>query len=405
MYSGSSASSSDLDETVEDSVQATTFNGNETLVIGAGQDARLQWYECHCPLNAIKQDLENAGRLDRIIASKSYRYIDSQQRSLVVGSHGVQIGKASTIKDKSEVHYKVSLLDRWENEPSSRDPREFENLWGVAVSLCTMNAERVRLVKLFGEDSVTTLLKDFKWSNSDQRKSFLDAIRSPDPFALGDLWEDNPNWQTSLGNAILICLRILFRTGYNENRDEFHMLWLPPGCRDPRRVTIKSSDQRWTKFLKDTTNSMTVAVIIEDCLSFGPCMGHRKEWLKYPSTLETAICVNRNISPAENLLRSLDTDDDYAYIRRRDGGRWQRIWDVSGIKPGVQFWMHSQNRVSTIRPLNSRHLLLELDTVKREKLKELFGLKATEQWESHWEYTDTELDGDGDRPIPVHITS
>ena len=323
----------------------------------------------------------------------------------MVGSHGVQMGNTSTVKDKSEVPYKVSLLDWWENEPSSRDPREFENLWGVAISLCTMNAERVRLVKLFGEDSVTTLLRDFRWSNSDQRKSFLDAIRSPDPFALGDLWEDNPDWQTSLGNAILICLRILFKTGYNENRDEFHILWLPPGCRDPRRVTFKSSDQRWTKFLKDTTNSMTVAVIIEDCLSFGPCMGHRREWLKYPSTLETAICVNSSISPAEQLIRSLDTDDDYAYIRGRVGGKWRSIWDVSKIKPGVQFWMLSQNRVSTVRPLNSRHLLLEMDTVKREKLRVLVGLKPGEQWESHWEYTDTELDGDGDRPIPVHITS
>lgn len=194
MYADSSASSSDLDDTMEDPVQATSFSVDETLVIGAGQDARLRWYDCHCSLNAIRQDPENAGRLDRIIASKSYRYIDSQQRSLLVGSHGVQIGNASTVKDKSEVPYKVSLLDRWENEPSSRDPREFENLWGVAVSLCTMNAERVRLVKLFGEDSVTTLLRDFEWLDSYQRKSFLGAIRSPDPFALGDLWEDYPNW-------------------------------------------------------------------------------------------------------------------------------------------------------------------------------------------------------------------
>ena len=116
-------------------------------------------------------------------------------------------------------------------------------------------------------------------------------------------------------------------------------------------------DQRWTKFLKDTTNSMTVAVIIEDRLGFGPCKGHRKEWLKYPSAVETTICVNRYISPAERLIQFRDTDDDYSHIPRRDGGRWRRIWDVSAIKPEVQFWMRSQNRVSTIRPFNSRHLL------------------------------------------------
>ena len=341
--------------------------------------------------------------MDRIIASKSYRYIDSRQRSLVGGSHGIQIGTATTSKDESQKPYKVGLLDRWENEPCSRDPRDFEDMWGVVVSLCTMNAQRVRLIELFAEESVVTLLRSFPWSEGHQRDSFLDAIRSADPFALGDLWEDNPGWQTSLGNAILICLRILFKTGYNENRDEFHMLWLPPGCRDPRRVTFKPSDQRWTNFLKDTTDSMTVAVIIEDRLGYGPCRGHEREWFKYPSALDTAICVNRDISPAEKLTRSRDTDDEYSYIPRKYGGRWRIAWGVSGVEPGVKFWTGPQNRVSTIRPLNSRHLLLQMDTVKREKLQKLIGLKPTEHWKGHWEYTDVELDGDGDRPIPVHI--
>ena len=44
-----------------------------------------------------------------------------------------------------------------------------------------------------------------------------------------------------------------------------------------------------------------------------------------------------------------------------------------------------------------------MDTVKRENFKGLIGLKPTERWQGHWEYTDAELDGDGDRPIPVHI--
>ncbi len=412
IHADSSTSSSDSGETEEDPVQATSFSGNEILVIGANQDARLQWYDCHCSLNAIKQGLENDGRLDRIIASKSYRYIDSQQRSLVGGSHGVQAGLGWTVKDKSQEPLKVRLLDRWENEPDSRDPREFENIWGVAVSLCTMNAQRVRLIELFGEESVMTLLRHFEWSDSSadgsrsyQRSRFLEAIRSADPFALGDLWEDYPGWRTSLGNAILICLRILFKTGYNENRDEFHMLWLPPGCRDPRRVTLKASDQGWTDFLRDTTYSVTVAVIIEDSLGNGPCSGYRRRRFKHPSILETAICVNTDLSPANELIKTRGTHDENFYGTRRDGGEWRRIWDVSDIKPGDRFWMRSQNRVSTLRLLNSWHLLLGMDTVKREKFQALIGLKSTEHWKGHWEYTDEELDGDGVRPIPVHITS
>ena len=412
MHLDSSTSSSDSSETEEDSVQATSFSGDEVLVIGAGQDARLQWYDCHCSLNAIRQGLENAGRLDRIIASKSYRYIDSQQRSLVGGSHGVQTGIGWTVKDKSQESLKVRLLDRWENEPDLRDPREFENIWGVAVSLCTMNAQRVRLVELFGEESVMTLLRHFPWSGlgadgsrSYQRRRFLEAIRSPDPFALGNLWEDHPRWRTSIGNAIMICLRILFKTGYNENRNEFHMLWLPPGCRDPRRVTLKSSDQGWTDFLRDTTYSITVAIIIEDSLGVGPCSGNRRRWFKHPSILETAICVNTDISPAAKLTKTQGTRDEDYYRMRRDGLVWRSIWDVSCIKPGDRFWMRSQNRVITLQPLNNWHLLLKLDTVKREKFQALIGLKPTEHWKGHWEYTDVELAGDGVRPIPVHITS
>ncbi len=402
MHSDSSPSSSELDEIKGYSIQAATFSGNEILVIGADQDARLQWYDCHCSPNAIREDLENAGRLERIVVSRSDRYIDRQQKILWGASHGFHPG----------VNLKEALLDRWEDEPDLRNPREFENMWGIAASLCTMNAKRVRLVELFVEESVMLLLRHFQWSDlsadgsrSYQRDSFRKAVRSDNPFALGDLWEERPNWRRSLGNAILICLRVLFKTGYNDVWDEFHMLWLPPDCRNPRCVTLKPSEQAWTRLLKDTTYSLTVAVVREGRLGTGPCSGHRTSWFRYPSILETAICVNTNISPARKLIRSRDTDDEYSHMPREDGGRWRRIWKVSDIKPGEKFWMRSQHRLRTICRLNSRHLLLQMDTVKRQKLRALIGMKPMKRREFHREYTDVELDGDGDRPIPVHITS
>jgi len=102
-----------------------------------------------------------------MLASKSYRYVDSQQSSLVVGSHGIQAGRNKTFKDMKEEPLKKGLLATWENEPELRDPQEFENFWGVVLSLCTMNARRVRLVELLGENSVTCLLKRFQWSDLD----------------------------------------------------------------------------------------------------------------------------------------------------------------------------------------------------------------------------------------------
>ena len=408
----SSSTSSETEEAPADESGLESFTGLETLVIGADQNPRLQWKACKCPVDNLKQHLKNAGRLDHIIASKSYRYVDSQQNSLVVGSHGVQVGQSRTWKDKKEEPLKTSLLDVWENEADSRDPREFENFWGVAVSLCTMNAQRVRLVELLGEESVFALLRHFPWSDLSQdgtgskiRKRYLKAVRSDDPLALGDLWDRHPSWRKELGNAILVCLRILFRTGYDENRDEFHMLWLPPRCRAPRRVTLKPTDQSWVKFLKDTTYSVTVAVVVEDSLgSQHRCSGNRPRWFKTPSILETAICINSTLDPTPKLIQTRGCHDENHYMTRRDFEEWQSTWDVSGIEPGVHLWMRSQTRVRAIRPLTQWHLLLEVDTVKRLIFREMIGMRPREQI-GHWEYTDEELEGDDVRPIPVHITS
>lgn len=334
----------------------------------------------------------------------------------MVAAHAIQAGRARTFKDKREEPLKKALLDKWENEPDYRDPREFENLWGVAVSLCTMNACRVRLVELLGEVSVVALLKQFVWSDakpdgsgSRRRRRYLKAIRSEDPLALGNLWDDNPTWREELGKVLLICLRILFRTGYDENREEFHMLWLPPGCRAPRRITLKPSDQTWVKFLKDTTYSVTVAVAVEDSLkdddiSEPRCGDHRPRWFKYPSILETAICVNTSLDPAPNLAKVRGCHGGKHCIRRIDSQKWRSTWDVSRLQAGATFWMRSQTRIRNIHRLSDWHLLLEVDTVKRLLLRETFGMTPSERV-GHWEYTDEEAEAPDIRPIPVHITS
>ena len=58
-------------KTGEDSGQATRFSGNEFLLSAPTKMPFFKWYDCHCSLDAIRQDLENAGRLDCIVASKS----------------------------------------------------------------------------------------------------------------------------------------------------------------------------------------------------------------------------------------------------------------------------------------------------------------------------------------------
>lgn len=344
-----------------------------------------------------------------MLASKTYRYVDSQQTSLVVGSHGIQAGRSKVFKDMKEEPLKKGLLAKWENEPELRDPREFENFWGVVVSLCTMNARRVRLVELLGENSVTCLLKRFQWSdldadmNSERRRSFFKAARSADPCALGDLWDDNPSWREELGKALLICLRVLSRTGYDENRLEFHILWLPSGCRGPRRVTLQPKDQSWISFLKDTTYSMTTAVIVEDSLGEGdPCRRKRSQWFSKPSVLETALCINRKLDPTPKIQRLRACPGESHWISRADARRWKHVWDVSGLARGEYLWVGSENRLKVVAPLSSWHLLLEVDIVKRALFREMIGIRPSER-DSHWEYTDEEMEPIDVQPISVYI--
>ena len=397
------------------------FSGSEILVIGAGSAPAMRWRRCWCSVEDFKRQLKQQGRLDRIIASKSQREVDSHQIAVIYGSHGLTAGKSLIYKDKKEEPLKQSFLDVWEHEPHNRDPREFENFWGIAVSLCTLNARRVRLVDMLGEESIINLLQSFAWSDSilepgtggfksKIRDNFLRAVQGSQDSdynfqALGDLWEQNPEWQKDLGDALQICLRVLSRTGYNSYRDEFHVLWQPPGCRKPRRVTLKANDQSWTRFLRDTTSSMTMAIMVEDSLSTTRACGDAQRcYSTKPSVLETAICVNKTLNSFGHLRTVPGCPDPCEWIWGRHHALWQSVWDVSQVRPGERVWIGAQTRLKILKPMNQWGLWLAWDFVLREGVRKLIGLKPVERI-SHWEYTDEEEEGWEVRPIPVHILS
>ena len=401
-----------IEERLDVNTQERPFRGSETLLIGVKADTQLTWRTCDCHPDTLKRYLKEAGRLSHMLASKSYCYIDSQQASLVIGSHGIQTGRSVTYKTVKEDPLKIGLLTMWENQPGSRDPREFENFWGVAVSLCTMNARRVRLVELLGEKSVLSLLKHHPWSDQDaeggsqRRRRFFKAVRSSDPRALGDLWDQNPPWRKDLGDALLLCLRVLAKTGYDQHRQEFNMLWLPPGCHGPRRVTLRSADQAWTKVLKDNTYSMTVAAIIDDKLGDKPaCNRQTSQWFRQPSVLETAICFNRKVWPIPNLCKATRDVERYDRISRLDGTSWEKMWDVSSMSKNELLWIGPEERLYVVKHLSKWHLLVGVDTVKRAIIRNMLGIRSSERLISHWEYTDEGAESADIRPLPVHITS
>ncbi|KAL8704767.1 MAG: hypothetical protein Q9201_002077 [Fulgogasparrea decipioides] len=398
------------------SVDPEKLKSSDILVIGAGSEPGLRWQRCRCPVDFFKRQLKESDRMDYIIADPAYRFIDARQIGVVAGSHGLTVGMNVIYKDKKETPLKHSLLDRWEHEPHTRDPRELENFWGVAVSLCTMNARRVRLIDLLGVESVTNLVEAFLWSDrvwdrgegrirSEMRDRYLEAVQSPDPYELGDLWEQNPSWRDELGNVVLVCLKILSKTGYDPSRDEFHILWTLPHFRGPRRVTLKAEDQSWIRFLRDTTDSMAMAVIVEDSLGQkSVCGKDRQHWFKLPSLLETSICVNSQLEPFQRLKTKRVSLDPHQWIWGDHCTLWPKIWDISRIKRGDLFWTGAQTRLEVLRCIGRWALLLRWHVIKRDKIRQMIGLKLPDRI-SHWEYTNEEEEEWEIRPIPVHITS
>ena len=362
------------------------------------------------------KQLKEYGRMDHIIADAAYRFIDARQIGVVAGSHGLTVGANVIYKDKKETPLKQSLLDRWEFEPHTRDPRELGSFWGLAVSLCTMNARRVRVTDLLGLESVIGLLTTFTWSDeawdpieakprSKIRDRYIEAVHSADPYALADMWEQNPAWRSELGSALLVCLKILSKTGFDPNQEEFHILWKMPQFRGPRRVILKVKDQSWIRFLNDSTHSMTMAVIVEDSLGQSSVCGNdRHQWFKQPSLLETSICFNTELELFRRLRTKPASRDPCQWFWGDHSRRWPRIWDISRMKEGGLIWISAKTRLKIIDCIGKWGLLLKWDPVKRDIIRQVIGWKPAERV-SHWEYTNDDEEDWKVRPISVHITS
>ena len=397
------------DQLRKDILAQRPFTGSETLLIGANcSDITLQWKRCRCSAPNLLQELKQARRLDRLDSSKVFCYIDSQQTSAVVGYQGVSIGASRTYRVNPAVLMKKGLLESWENEPFLRHPIEFENFWGIAVSLCTMNARRVRLVELLNEDSMLNLLERFPWRSEDLRRAFFEAINSTSPFALRKLWQEQEAWHEELGKVLLSCLRILSKTGYDQNTDTFSILWMPSSRRAPQRVTLKPEDQKWVKFLKESTFSMSMAVMVTDSLigrrQRRPCSSERPRWFEYPSMLETAICVHTAKHPVESLELTERYHDDCSKSWRWGDKSWEMMWSLSGIRPRDSFWVGHQGRLITSGCPTDCILEAKVDFVMRDFVRQLLGQPLWER-EGHWEYTDEEDGLPTTRPIPVRIVS
>lgn len=375
---------------------------NTRLLIGAPRHRRRRppmiWDKCQCGTRAFEEGLRGINRLQQLGTNGSYVYVDSRAVSAIGGSHGFALGGNMAIKRAEGVSFKSVFVESWEKNPERRNPRLLGNRWAVAISLCTLNAERVSIFQLLKTPSMSRFIAQFRWSDSDRKDRFLDILETGSLDTLCDLWALNPEWQDELGNVLLNCFQALSLTGYDCNRKEFAALWVSPQPTDsvfPKRVLLMPSEHSWTKFLRDSEVSFTVAVIVEECLR-ARFWGQRCGDSKGVSALHTSICINDEIDPSKQLVKR----EAHAQEKQKCG--WDWTWDVSGLKIGACFPLGAHGRLRTIEVLTSSRLLLEWDLVWRNALLEKVGMQRRER-ANHWEYT--ELYPVRVRPIPIYLRS
>jgi protein tyrosine phosphatase len=386
------------DERVTSTSPSLAINPNTRLLIGARQHRNhMVWSACRCDIKNIEEELRGLNRLQQLGTNRSYAYVDSRAFSLACGSSGVTVGGSITTKRAKGVYFGEAFLNLWEKQPGLRNPRYLANLWGVAISLCTMNAERISVFELLDVPSMRRFLEQYPWSASGGKDEFLQTLRTgglEGLEALCNLWTDNGE---ELGKVLLACFQILSCTGLDVDRQEFGALWIPPDTLLPKRVLLKPSEHSWIKFLRDTEVSFTVAVMVEECL--GAKFGHHRRRcgkIEGPSALQTSICVNDGIEPSSQLIRRQITPHE------RESQKWAWQWDVSRLETGAGFPVGAQGRLKTIEVLTKSRILLEWDLIWSKAILEKIGIQ-TRPPPSHWEYT--EPDDCDVRPIPVYLWS
>lgn len=387
--------------------EAEPFNGTNNLLIGATADnPRMKWYGCKCSMSKFKSQMRGSQRLHPLRSRGWFNYVSSTNIGLSLNTHGIGfLGTAIRQTDPGQT-FKQGFLEEWENSPRCWNPRDLMDFRGVLVSACTFNAQRVRLVDLLKTDALAELLRRCQFANEDARARLMATLEDSDPFALVCLWEGNPEWRTDLGNALLVCIRALCRTGYDAQHDVFNVLWKPPHERKIYRLEFRPRDHPWINLLKDSEDSMTMAVLVEDRLAppANPC---RQQCLAEPTVLETAVVVNRSLSPVRHLERTRRRrhSDPLPPWRSADR-RWRYIWKVRAVPLGASFRLPGSNRLKTIAALTDTHLSLEQSSDVFRLIKVFLRIKSSRK-ESHWEYaSDNSDNGSADEdvmPVPVHV--
>ena len=391
------------------------LHDDDELLIGASTS--LQKSPCHCSSRRFRRSLENRNSLHRLGTRRKSSYIDAKSVGIGLTYQGIG-GRTDAIVKTDHLYFKDILVQEWKHNPKSRRPAHLKHFGGVLVSQCSGHAMRCRISTLLAAESLQNVLKPLNWNDHMAKECFLAAIRDANPSSLEKLWRDNPEWRDELGETLFICLEELQKTGLDEGRGEFNVLWIESeSYQYSERVILKPKIDRWVNFLRDSIDSCAMAVSTKDC--FGAVTENGKHQIcrklarralprenqtRLPSRLQTAIQVNETLPPFDNAEE---------YLLKISGaellGSWQTTsccwrwaWNLKNLTIGSHIWItNPKQRLRVVEVGSDAHVLMECDDPVWDKLFDAVRFSPATR-KGHREYVNDEHPP-RTRPIHVHI--
>ena len=329
------------------------LDGDEILLIGAvaaGCERLTTNRKCSFDLEKARSALDHDGKVQMLGTVKEHLYKDSETYQLLAGHGGVSVSASKQYKRRSQ-SLKQALVELWTTTPELRDPRLLQDFYGLEVSLCTQNAQRIQLGRILGLSSMCQHLTSFNWMTECAKQAYFDALDSfgKDNEAFQQTWEKHNQYHEDFGRAVLVCLKALEKTGIN-HKGQLSLFLSSKVTARPELIAMEPKEHSWIGLLKDNEISCCMAVIGDECLEFqhrlGSICGSSGR-----SVLRTALVINGQNKP--HRICKKHTHSQEAIM---DG--WKSRWSVRNMEVGSDVWLGRNGTLSLLSHLSDGTLLM-----------------------------------------------
>jgi hypothetical protein len=241
------------------------FSPDDLLLIGA--DGFIANDTCRYTLDYFQDDYQEKLRYP---GTKDDEWKDDARSLALSFSKIFGISFGMTAKKIPKTTLKQTTWDAWTSKTAIPNPILLQCFYGVEVSHCTGNADRVPLKALFQRDVVQSQL-DLKFSRTWRTKpwaiAFLEALRLEDLESFLEYWAglDGAD-REGVMSLVSFLLEALKDTG--TAGDMFKAILFHSG--EGRVLPISVKKNTWAAFLRDEPNTAAYACIRHCCVEASP---------------------------------------------------------------------------------------------------------------------------------------